>query len=369
MDKKNSQNICVITRPKNRRDYNRPIEKFSSVLDSIADKQYLLSSSGIDSEKLSEKTNPIYIDEYWHTDINWIDFWLVQIYILIELWSIRRSIDMVYIHKGASSLVVPIIMLRTLQIKTVVIRLSDYAINKGSQNLIAPMIKTATEWTGLCVANGVVTLSNSTTGTVPNKNTYTSMSNYINYSKFDYNKHIHNRKYDIGFVGRLNDVKRPKLFFDSAEGITTNDPKINVVIAGDGPLYDTLQIRANRMSQINMKGWISYDELPNLYNDIKLLVITSRSEGLPTVLLEAMSCGVVVLANNVGDISDVINNGKNGFILDSDSPMEINREISSCLNHSELNKISKNARDTIKRKYSKQAAIERFDEITADVLG
>ena len=369
MGKQNSRNICVITRPKNSRDYNRPIEKFSSVLAPTANKQYLFSSSSVDSEKLSEKTKRIYIDEYWYTGLNWIDYWLVQIYILIEVWSIRKSIDIVYLHKGASSLVLPIILLRILQIKTVVIWLSDYSINKRSQNLIPNMIKTAAEWTGLCIANGVVTLSDSTADTIPNRNIYTSMSNYIDSSKFSYIKSLHNRKYDVGFVGRLSDVKRPRLFFDSAESIATNDPQINVVIAGDGPLYDTLQIRANRMSQVNMKGWVRYRELPNLYNNIKLLVITSQSEGLPTVLLEAMSCGVVVLANDVGSISDAINTEENGFIIDSDSPIEISREIYSCLNHPDLNKISKNARETVKKKYSKQAATERFDQITTDVLG
>ncbi len=56
------------------------------------------------------------------------------------------------------------------------------------------------------------------------------------------------------------------------------------------------------------------DNISDIYNVIDLLLVTSIHEGIPTVSLEAMFFGVVVIARNVGGLSEVIKHGTNGFL-------------------------------------------------------
>ena len=80
-------------------------------------------------------------------------------------------------------------------------------------------------------------------------------------------------------------------------------------------------IQDNNLSDtIILHGWVSHDILPDCFNQMKLLIIPSDTEGLPNVMLEAMACGTPVLANPVGAIPDLIIEGKTGFIMENNSP-------------------------------------------------
>lgn len=63
-------------------------------------------------------------------------------------------------------------------------------------------------------------------------------------------------------------------------------------------------------------AYIPHDEMPEFYNSIDVLFITSEYEAHPLVAYEAMSCGVPVVSSNVGDLAETIDNGGNGFIFD-----------------------------------------------------
>ena len=62
---------------------------------------------------------------------------------------------------------------------------------------------------------------------------------------------------------------------------------------------------------------LSHDEMPEFYNHIDVLLITSEFEAHPLVAYEAMACGVPVISGNVGDLEETIENGVNGFVFDS----------------------------------------------------
>jgi glycosyltransferase involved in cell wall biosynthesis len=62
--------------------------------------------------------------------------------------------------------------------------------------------------------------------------------------------------------------------------------------------------------------FLTHDEMPAFYNSGDVLFITSNYEAHPLVAYEAMSCGIPIVAGNVGDLWETIENGKNGFIFD-----------------------------------------------------
>jgi len=80
-------------------------------------------------------------------------------------------------------------------------------------------------------------------------------------------------------------------------------------------------------------------------------------------MLEAMTCGVPVLAAPVGAIPDVIKNGETGFIMEDNSPECIARNVMRALSHPNLEEITKNAHALIKNEYTYEAAVEKYRNI------
>jgi glycosyltransferase involved in cell wall biosynthesis len=103
--------------------------------------------------------------------------------------------------------------------------------------------------------------------------------------------------------------------------------------------------------------------MPDYFNELKLLVVPSYSEGLPGTLLEAMACGTPALATPVGGIAEVIKDGETGFLLPDNSPQSIAQNVIRVLNYPNLAQIADNARALIEREYSFQAAVERYRRI------
>lgn len=83
----------------------------------------------------------------------------------------------------------------------------------------------------------------------------------------------------------------------------------NLVIVGEGILRDDLQClidASNYKEKISLLGHRSSSELINIYNESELFVLSSISEGFPKVLLEAMSCGCLIVATKVGSVPEIL---------------------------------------------------------------
>ena len=118
-----------------------------------------------------------------------------------------------------------------------------------------------------------------------------------------------------GYVGRLSSEKGPDLFLDTLIPLCQRHPHLHAVMLGDGPERGTLQAR------IDAAGLAERITLPGFQRDMQAwmtrldaLVISSRTEGTPMILLEAMQDGVPVVAFGVGGIPDVIEHGRSGLL-------------------------------------------------------
>ncbi len=88
----------------------------------------------------------------------------------------------------------------------------------------------------------------------------------------------------------------------------------------------------------------------------KIFVLLSRWEGLPMVVLEAMSRGMSIIATNVGGIPEVIENGKEGILISPEDPEILIQTINKLLENEELRKnISQAAYKKVKDKFSIKA--------------
>jgi glycosyltransferase involved in cell wall biosynthesis len=108
----------------------------------------------------------------------------------------------------------------------------------------------------------------------------------------------------IGWVGRLSVEKGPDLFLDAIERLNTSAV---AVLLGEGPERESLATRAvSREGRCKVRLLGRQDEAASLMSAFDVVVISSRSEGTPMVLLEAMAARVPVISFAVGGVPDVV---------------------------------------------------------------
>jgi len=202
---------------------------------------------------------------------------------------------------------------------------------------------------------------------VPTECVFVSFSNYIDFDTFTIETPISERKFDIGFVGRFTEIKGVELFVEAAKEIIKDNPDTHVVLIGDGPLLDTIKQSVTDIEQIQLYGWIDYEQLPNKYNQIQFLFAPSKSEGLPTVLLEAMGCGTIPISTAVGSIDEIVDHGVNGYLMNNSSKNEMHKIYDKIKSLENTKKLSETTRESVIENYSKDAAQQRFKIIMEEL--
>lgn len=117
----------------------------------------------------------------------------------------------------------------------------------------------------------------------------------------------------LAFVGRLTHEKgAPELL----SAVLALGPDVSLVMAGDGPLRDDLARRiaeAGAGDRISLVGTVPHGRALEIIGAADMLVLPSRSEGCPLVVLEALALGTPVVATPVGDIPDLL--GTDGALV------------------------------------------------------
>jgi GT2 family glycosyltransferase/glycogen synthase len=113
----------------------------------------------------------------------------------------------------------------------------------------------------------------------------------------------------IGIIGRLVAIKDHRMFLEVAQMLLARNPDLNVkfVIIGDGELRNDLKEYCRKLGldpYVEFCGWIR--NIPMVYADLDILVLTSQNEGTPVSIIEAMATGVPVIATDVGGVRDLL---------------------------------------------------------------
>ena len=123
-------------------------------------------------------------------------------------------------------------------------------------------------------------------------------------------------------VGRLCIEKGQRLLIDAAKQLIASAPTARISFIGDGPDRQPLEraIRdANLQNQIAILGWQSSQAIRETLVGATALVIPSMAEGLPIVAMEALASRCPVIATNIAAMSELIEPGKNGWLIPSGS--------------------------------------------------
>jgi len=118
-------------------------------------------------------------------------------------------------------------------------------------------------------------------------------------------------------VGRLHPVKDHDFLIRACRMLKDRGLPFVCLIAGDGPEWVSIAglIRElDLQDEVRLLGHLSRHQLDIRYAAADLVVLTSRSEGIPLVLMEAMVRGIPVLAPTITGIPELVQDGKNGFL-------------------------------------------------------
>ena len=165
----------------------------------------------------------------------------------------------------------------------------------------------------------------------------------------------------ILYAGRLLPVKGPDILLEALENLIDDERPLKVLIAGDGPLLSQLQQRTTGVLDGRVTFLGLQNDVPTLLGVADLLVLPSRWEGLPMILLEAMASRTPIIATAVGGIPGVIEHKVNGWLVPPLDAKSLADGIITLLNSEELcDKFAENAYRKVCDHYSVDAAVKKL---------
>jgi len=145
------------------------------------------------------------------------------------------------------------------------------------------------------------------------------------------------------YVGGLVDGKGPDVF---AEAVSEMPDTLGVIV-GRGPSADAI---AQRWPRIRLVGAVAPSEVPRWMQAADVVVIPSRAEGLGLAAVEALACGIPVVASAVGGLVEVVADGFNGLLVPPADPEALRRALASLLGSDALlDQLAANARTSVAR--------------------
>ena len=169
----------------------------------------------------------------------------------------------------------------------------------------------------------------------------------------------------IGFVGRLEPIKRVDLFLRMAKELSERVPGIEFIVAGDGSLRAPLESLAHRLGIGELTHFLGHrDDIHQVLRAFDVLVLCSDHEGLPITILEAMRAGVPVVGRGVGGISELLGADENGLCVHSADSGELVRACLRILREPALRmRLCRSAMHAIERNNSAEGNANRVIQL------
>jgi len=163
----------------------------------------------------------------------------------------------------------------------------------------------------------------------------------------------------IGFTGRITKVKSLDLLLSAFNAVFPLYPHARLILAGEGNLRPQLEEQARRLKINNAVIWLGfYSDIPRLLSALDIYVQPSVNEGLSLSILEAMAAERPVIVTRVGSAEEVIEDGRNGILINPGKESEIATAMLTMLSNSDMrNRLAKNGRGFVCKEYNIQKMV------------
>jgi glycosyltransferase involved in cell wall biosynthesis len=171
----------------------------------------------------------------------------------------------------------------------------------------------------------------------------------------------------VGFVGRLSHEKGADVLFEAAARLRAEGVPLSIIVAGAGPERRNLERQA---TILELAGHVHFlgpvRDVTSLYSQLDLVVLPSRSEGLPNVLLEALHADIPVVATAVNGVPEVLSDSAAGEMVPPDDPQRLAEAIARTLRHGR-SPAAKLARREVTKRFSLSQRVARHLTLYAEL--
>ena len=178
-------------------------------------------------------------------------------------------------------------------------------------------------------------------------------------------------KFRVLAVGRLVEKKGFDTLIEACSKLRSNQHDFQCDIIGDGELFDALaKMIADKSlgSNVTLRGAMANDDIRQEMQNADLVVLPCRAaksgdkDGIPVVLMEAMSCGVPVISGDLVTIRELIEHNVNGILVEPDSVSDLKSAISDLLNdEAKRSQLAERGRQRILEEFSISKNIDRLE--------
>ena len=167
----------------------------------------------------------------------------------------------------------------------------------------------------------------------------------------------------VGFVGELREKKGLATLLTGYAQTNKKIPSTLLIVGEiregeDKKIFDEFQL-SNPENQIIVTGHVPHKDLPAYYSLMDVFIHPSLRDGMPNAVLEAMACGVPVIATPVGGVLDVLEDGVNGWTIPVNDAEHLAKVIEKLLNDPEQRaRLSKKAREKIEAEFTLQSELQ-----------
>jgi len=193
---------------------------------------------------------------------------------------------------------------------------------------------------------------------------------------------VDNRRYQVSdnrdwefpqmlFVGRLVYQKGLDILIRALGELKNYSWHLKLV--GDGPHRPELESLARDMGiteKITFMGWMEKADLIHEYNIANLFVLPSRHEGMPNVILEAMACGLPVIATSIAGNEELVLDGETGILVPSEDPLALSDTLTTLLPDFPLRrKMGMASRERVEESYTWEQVARSYLSILQEIVG
>lgn len=173
---------------------------------------------------------------------------------------------------------------------------------------------------------------------------------------------------NILMTARFSYQKDHLTFFKALQAL--KEQSIHVDLVGHGDLFDHFVELSKAMEidhLITFHG--ESNDIPTFLNKSDIFVLTSRFEGLPLSICEAMSVGVPIIASNVGGVHEMVQDGHNGYLIPKENPEYLTQKLLGLIQDRDLiKKLGENSRKTFLETFSTHQMASATEQYLKEIL-
>jgi glycosyltransferase involved in cell wall biosynthesis len=169
----------------------------------------------------------------------------------------------------------------------------------------------------------------------------------------------------VGIVGRIDPMKDHSNFLEAAAGVAALRTAVRFLCIGEGRLEQrrSLEALSASMGLSHRLTWVGVrNDMPGVYSALDLVVLSSRGEGFPNVVAEAMACGTPCVVTDVGDAAEIVEDRSR--VVPPGDPAALAEAIHSALERD----VSGNECESMRRRIEERFGIDRMVDATENVF-